>query len=97
MPVPVVGELIFGALNSKHSDANLRIYRKFIGKTNIIEIKKNTAEIYAKIKFTLKKNGTPIPENDVWIAALCVERDIPLISNDLHFQYVDVLKLEKAQ
>ena len=95
MPVIVAGELIFGALNSKHAEQNLARHKKLIQRTHVLDITENTANIYAKTRINLKKKGKPIPENDLWIASLCIEHNIPLTSNDLHFEYIDHLKLHR--
>jgi len=47
--------------------------------------------IRKKVCFNLKKNGTPIPENDIWVAAACLELEVPLLSQDDHFKYVEGL------
>lgn len=48
LPIIVVGELIFGALNSKHAEQNLARHKKLIQRTKILEIRETTATIYAK-------------------------------------------------
>lgn len=93
MPAIVAGELIFGALNSKHAEQNLARHRKLIQRTSILDITENTANIYAKTRLDLKKKGKPIPENDLWIASVCIEHKIPLISNDAHFDDIAHLLL----
>lgn len=93
LPVIVVGELLFGALNSKHAEQNLARHKKLIQKINILEISESTANTYAKTRLILKKKGKPIPENDLWIASLCIEHKLPLISDDGHFKEVDHLTL----
>jgi tRNA(fMet)-specific endonuclease VapC len=45
------------------------------------------------VRFILKENGTPIPENDIWVAAACLELEVPLLSQDGHFNLVDGLKV----
>jgi predicted nucleic acid-binding protein len=45
------------------------------------------------VRHELKKKGTPIPENDIWIAALCLEQDVPLLSNDGHFKNIPGLEV----
>jgi len=67
LSVVVVGELIFGALNSRHAEQNLARHRKLIQRAMILEIKETTANVYAKIRLVLKRKGKPIPENDLWI------------------------------
>jgi tRNA(fMet)-specific endonuclease VapC len=93
LPAIVVGELVFGALNSKHAEQNLARHRKLIHSTTILTLTEATANTYAKIRLALKKKGKPIPENDLWIAATCIEHKLPLMSSDVHFEYVDQLNL----
>lgn len=93
LPAIVVGELVFGALNSKHAEQNLARHRKLIHSAKILAITETTANTYAKIRLTLKKKGKPIPENDLWIAATCIEHELPLMSSDGHFEYIDQLNL----
>lgn len=94
LPAIVVGELIFGALNSKHAEQNLARHKKLIQRAKILEITEATANIYAKIRMSLKKKGKPIPENDLWIASVCIENRIAFISNDGHFKDIDNLILK---
>ncbi len=93
LPAIVVGELIYGALNSKHAEQNLLRHKKLIQKSKILEIVESTANIYAKTRLGLKRKGKPIPENDLWIAAVCIEHEIPLFSNDSHFDGIEHLTL----
>jgi tRNA(fMet)-specific endonuclease VapC len=51
-----------------------------------------TAEVYARLRLDLKQKGQPVPENDLWIAALCVEHQVPLAASDAHFDAIDDLK-----
>jgi tRNA(fMet)-specific endonuclease VapC len=52
-----------------------------------------TAIHYARISADLEQKGTPIPENDVWIAAVALECGMPLATRDTHFGRVEGLKL----
>lgn len=54
-----------------------------------------TAEVYAGVRLQLKQAGRPIPENDVWIAALCIQHGVPLGTSDDHFAHVNDLELVK--
>ena len=47
---------------------------------------------YGDIKKELRQNGTPIPENDIWIASLAKELNLPLVTRDKHFQYIKILR-----
>jgi tRNA(fMet)-specific endonuclease VapC len=53
-----------------------------------MQIDESVAACYATMRLDLKKRGTPIPENDIWIAAACLELEVPLLSKDKHFNLV---------
>ncbi|MBN2444137.1 MAG: type II toxin-antitoxin system VapC family toxin [Spirochaetales bacterium] len=93
LPVIVIGELLFGALNSKNKDKNLEKLDKIIQKCTILNVTHLTSQIYAKIRLSLKKKGKPIPENDLWIAAICIEHNLPLLTADNHFREIEELKM----
>lgn len=46
---------------------------------------------YARLFLQLRKQGTPIPTNDIWIAALAVQHDLVLVSRDSHFDRLQQL------
>ena len=91
LPVPVVGELRYGALNSRRSAENLAEVERLTGRCRVLNITTATADVYARLRLRLKQKGQPIPENDLWIAALCVEHHVPLASLDGHFDLIDEL------
>lgn len=78
---------------SNNSKQNLMKYRGFISNCIILNINSAIAEQYASIRKSLKDKATPIPENDIWIAATCIVYDIPLASYDKHFNNIEGLKL----
>jgi tRNA(fMet)-specific endonuclease VapC len=94
LPMVVVGELLFGAENSARSLQNLPRYLEFIEACIAIPLGRETAEAYAQTRLALKRKGRPIPMNDIWIAAQCLERGWVLVTNDTDFDYVDGLILE---
>ncbi len=47
------------------------------------------AKRYAEIRENLKTKGKPIPENDIWITAICSANNVSLITNDKHLNNVD--------
>ncbi len=59
----------------------------------IVPFTDETADYYARIFKTLKANGTPIPTNDIWIAASAIEHGASVLASDEHFSYVPMLKL----
>jgi predicted nucleic acid-binding protein len=54
----------------------------------VLEITSETAVRYAELRSELKRAGAPIPSNDAWIAALCRQHSLPLLSKDRHFDVV---------
>jgi tRNA(fMet)-specific endonuclease VapC len=71
LPVPVIGELRYGALNSRRSAENLAEVERLASRCRVLDITSATAAVYARLRLQLKEKGKPIPENDLWIAALC--------------------------
>ena len=97
LPMVAVGELLFGAENSSRSLKNLPLYLEFISTCTVVSLGRNTATIYAQTKLALKRKGRPIPTNDLWIAAQCIEHSWILVTEDTDFDYVDGLRLERWQ
>lgn len=95
LPVPVIAELLYGAENSARREENLKNYNKFIDACNILPLTRKTAEQYSKIRIKLKRRGCPIPENDLWIAAACIENRMSLVTDDEHFESIEGLPLKK--
>ena len=93
LPIIVVGELLFGAENSTRPLQNLPRYLEFISVCEVVPLGRATATIYARTRLALKRKGRPIPMNDVWIAAQCIEHGWVLVTNDTDFDYVDKLML----
>ena len=56
----------------------------------------DTAEVYAKSRLELKEKGKPIPDNDIWIAAIALQRGLPLYANDDHFEQLEALNYVKT-
>lgn len=92
LPVPVVGELRYGALNSRRAEENLAEVERLVARCRVLDVTVATAEVYARLRLDLKKKGKPIPENDLWIAALCVEHQAKLAASDSHFDAVEGLQ-----
>jgi tRNA(fMet)-specific endonuclease VapC len=95
LPMIVVGELLFGAENSARPLQNLPRYLEFISACRAVPLGRETAKVYAKTRLALKRKGRPIPMNDVWIAAQCLEYGWVLVTDDTDFDYVDGLILER--
>lgn len=95
--VVVLGELSAGfKLGSKEKE-NRKNLETFLGKVavEVVNVSQETAEIYGQIYTTLKKAGTPIPTNDIWIAAQAIEAGAKLISFDTHFSKIPAVRIWK--
>jgi tRNA(fMet)-specific endonuclease VapC len=92
MPITVIGELRFGAYRSAKQSDNLVKIDALEMRCEIIEIDSAVADLYGSLKAFLAGKGTPIPENDIWIAACSLSVDAPLLTNDRHFKEIPRLK-----
>lgn len=95
VPAIVIGELYFGAQKSSRSSENIARIEEFTLNCAVLPCDTSTAKHYSLIKHKLKERGRPIPENDIWIAAVAIQYKLPLISRDQHFQNVEGLLLEQ--
>jgi tRNA(fMet)-specific endonuclease VapC len=93
LPVIVFGELLYGAANSTRPQENEQAARKFLAQSVLVAIDESIATRYANVRLELKKKGRPLPENDIWIAAICLELGAPLLSRDGHFNHVPNLRV----
>ena len=94
VPVIVVGELLYGAAKSARWQENARRVRSFAQTVSLLAVDRTTAESYAVIKNGLREKGKPIPENDVWIAAIAHEHHLTVVTRDPHFGEVDGIAVE---
>ena len=93
--IATIGELIYGYKSGNKERKNKENLENFISKPTVetIDITSETAEFYGHIKNLLRQNGTPIPENDVWVAAHTMETGSTIITYDKHFKKVPGLKI----
>jgi len=87
MPVPVLAELRYGFLNGTRGRENEAHLLRFLDRPRVetVACDEETAVRYAELKLQLKKQGTPIPINDVWIAALVLQHQATLYTRDTDF------------
>ncbi len=95
VPAVVIGELFYGANKSGRPEKNSGRIDRFASDNVILICDTETSRWYGKVKNGLRKKGHPIPENDIWIAAIAFQHDLTLVSRDEHFGEVENLKLEK--
>lgn len=93
LPVAVVAELRYGAVSSQRAAENLARIEQLVASCGVLNATIATAEVYGRVRSELRRRGTPIPENDVWIASACIEHDLPLWTDDQHFNAVSGLRL----
>ncbi len=93
IPSTVIGELFFGAFKSLRPKENTTRIENFAAANTILVCGTGTGKEYGRIKSLLFKQGKPVPENDIWIAALAMEYNLLLVTRDVHFKNIDGLKL----
>lgn len=83
----VLGELLFGFRNGSRFKANLADLNRFLAHDAVetVPVSEISADRYSRIAAQLRRKGTPIPTNDIWIAAQTMEHGAELITVDEHF------------
>ncbi len=89
----VVGELMFGFRYGSRTAKNMEELAKFLDNpyVEIVPVTITTADRFGRVATELRRNGSPIPTNDIWIAAHAFETGAELLSFDRHFERVDGL------
>jgi tRNA(fMet)-specific endonuclease VapC len=89
----MLGELIFGFRNGSRFNENMEELNRFLSHeaVEMIQLGDITADRYSRIAAQLKQQGTPIPSNDIWIAAQTMEIGAELITMDKHFEKINGL------
>jgi tRNA(fMet)-specific endonuclease VapC len=90
----VLGELCYGAYNSTAVDKNLADIESLVDRSTLVLPDAEAATAYGQIKHQLRLKGRPIPENDLWLAAVARRFGFVMVSRDRHFSYVDGLPVE---
>ncbi len=88
----VVGEYRFGLLETRDRQRRLAWLEQLTRHWTVLEISLDTAAAYAEIRQSLKERATPIPSNDVWIAALARQHNLSILSADTHFDEVSGIR-----
>jgi predicted nucleic acid-binding protein len=88
IPVVTLGEYRFGITQSRRRADYERWLLENLPDFRILPVEAETTEAYAEIRLELKQTGTPIPVNDLWIAALARQHRLPILSRDRHFAAV---------
>ena len=88
IPSVVLGEYRFGIMRSRFRKKMEKVLDQLEAESNVLPVDAGTARFYAQTRHRLRQKGTPIPENDIWIAALSLQHKLPLVSRDEHFEQV---------
>lgn len=94
LPTVVLGELYYGARKSTHVDTNISRIDELAASSTLLGCDIDTSRHYGRIKNDLRARGRPIPENDIWIAAVAQQHGLTLVSRDTHFEAVEALSLK---
>lgn len=95
LPVVALGELFYGASKSARPRANMPHVEDLAERGVVLSIDAGTARQYGEVKRELRATGRPIPDNDIWIAALAVQHGLTLVTRDPHFGHVRGLRVER--
>jgi len=90
----ILGELYFGAIKSSKKEQNFARIQRLMTDISVLECTVNTALEFAIIKLDLLQIGKPVPENDIWIAAIAKQHHLMLATRDKHFQVIAGLLYE---
>jgi tRNA(fMet)-specific endonuclease VapC len=93
VPSIAIGELCYGAWKSARVQENLTRIDEFAVSSVVLGCDTDTARRYGEIKNALRIKGRPVPENDIWIAAIAFQHDLMLATRDEHFNEIEDLKV----
>jgi tRNA(fMet)-specific endonuclease VapC len=93
LPLMVLAEIQAGFYSGSQQHRNEFLLRSFLIRptVGVLLPARETADSYARLFVQLKRAATPIPDNDLWIAALALQHDLVLITRDRHFECIPQL------
>lgn len=92
IPSIVIGELCYGARKSGRVQQNLARIDELASNSTVLGCDAESSRQYGEIKNRLRLIGPPLPENDIWIAAVALQYQLILVTRDAHFQQVENLQ-----
>lgn len=94
LPSIALGELYAGACRSARPDKNLAQIEEFLASVTVLPSDEAVALHYGRISAGLAAKGTPIPQNDMWIAACAMQWNLTLATTDQHYSLIEGLSYE---
>jgi predicted nucleic acid-binding protein len=88
LPVIVIGEYRYGLARSRLRRRLAGLLDELVRESTVLPVGAATATAYASVREALRAQGTPIPENDIWISALAIEHGLDIASRDTDFDRV---------
>jgi tRNA(fMet)-specific endonuclease VapC len=88
LPLPVLGELYAGAFSSARQDENIRAIQDLVEKSTVLVPMLDSARIYGQLRARVRGIIHTSKLNDLWIAALCLQHNLPLLTNDSGFDHI---------
>ena len=93
LPFVTLAELRAGFLCGTKARHNERVLTRFLNSPRVrtLYADDQSTHHYARLFLQLREQATPIPTNDIWIAALSIQHDLPLLARDSHFDHIPQL------
>lgn len=90
MPSIVLGELWVGFLAGAHLARNEAELQEFVAQPVVeqLPVDQDVARLYGEIVVALRKTGTPLPTNDIWVAATAARSGATVLTYDTHFDAI---------
>jgi tRNA(fMet)-specific endonuclease VapC len=88
LPIVVLGELYYGAYKADRPTEQMERVRELARKVTVLGIDDDTDLLFGQIRADLSRPGRMIPVNDLWIAAIALQYDLPVVTQDQHFSRV---------
>jgi tRNA(fMet)-specific endonuclease VapC len=94
LPFVVIAELRCGFVGGRRTSENEQALARFLDQPGaaVLYADNETTGHYASVFHQLRRQGTPIPTNDIWIASLCLQHDLTLYARDAHFDHIVQLR-----
>jgi tRNA(fMet)-specific endonuclease VapC len=92
LPLIAIAEYLFGLRSSTKGSKLRSVFRRLEADCEVLYPDRVTADQYVAIRSELTRQGQPIPEGDIWIAALARQHALEIITRDQHFDLVAGVK-----